>query len=70
MSIMDGTTASALAYRIVQMRVEGRSRRRVVQLLDGEMAAKLRDDWRLELPETFEQGAADERLCDGLLRSG
>jgi hypothetical protein len=63
---MDGTisgaTASALAYRIVQMRVEGRSRRQIVNLLDSETAAKLRGDWRLEPPETFELSATGDRV--------
>jgi hypothetical protein len=59
---MSGTTASALAYRIVQMRVEGRSRRQIVNLLDSETAAKLRGDWRLEQPETFEISATGDRV--------
>lgn len=58
---MDGVNSrdstSELAYRIVQMRVAGRSRRQVVQLLDAEMAAGLRDDWLLEVPETLEMSA-------------
>jgi hypothetical protein len=43
------------------MHVVGRSRLQVVHRLDCEMAAKLRDDWRLELPETFEMSATDHR---------